>query len=320
MPIMRPIVIQTENLPQECSDWLAQRVDLHICPSDSLRFKELLPDASGIVIRTYTTVDEEMIASANNLLVVGRAGVGVDNIDLLACKNHKVSVVHTPQANSEAVVEFVLSVMLPLLRPVHKIATALDIDEWKLHRDASITQRQFDETTIGIIGFGKVGSRLGKATTALGFRVLFCDIQEIEEQYGCNQVDMETVIKESNVISVHVDGRVENHNFLHAGVFKMMKQGVVFINTSRGFVVSTNDLADHLVHNPSTTAVLDVHQPEPFTTSYPLLGKSNAVLYPHIAAKTETALKNMGWVVKDVYAVVRGEEPKYEATYPIYCP
>ena len=79
---MPPLVIQTENLPQECSDWLAERVDLHICPPESLRFKELLPEAQGLVIRTYTTVDTNMIQAAKNLEVVGRAGVGTDNIDI----------------------------------------------------------------------------------------------------------------------------------------------------------------------------------------------------------------------------------------------
>ena len=317
---MKPTVIQTENLPQECSDWLAQRVDLHICPPDSLRFKELLPTASGLVIRTYTVVDAEMIAKATKLRVVGRAGVGTDNIDVLACTQNNIRVVHTPQANSDAVVEFVLSVMLPLLRPVHKIETPLDIDEWNLHRDASMSQRQFNETTIGIIGFGKVGSRLGMVARSIGFGVLFCDIQKINEQYGCTPVNMETLLKESDVVSVHVDGRSENKNLLDASLFKMMKSDVLFINTSRGFVVNTSDLADHLAHYPFTRVVLDVHQPEPFTTSYPLLGKQNATLYPHIAAKTETAMKNMGWVVKDVEAVIQGDEPKYEATRPNVSP
>ena len=110
---MKPLVIQTENLPQECSDWLAARVDLHICPSDSLRFKELLPEAQGLVIRTYTTVDAPMLQAANKLMVVGRAGVGIDNIDIHVCIENNIRVVHTPDANSEAVVEFVLSTMLP---------------------------------------------------------------------------------------------------------------------------------------------------------------------------------------------------------------
>ena len=92
-----------------------------------------------------------------------------------------------------------------------------------------------------------------------------------------------------------------------------MKPDALFINTSRGFVVNSNDLTSHLAQNLASFAILDVHNPEPFTSSYPLLGIENANLYPHIAAKTETAMKNMGWVVKDVDLVLRGEEPTYEA-------
>ena len=311
---MTPLVIQTENIPQECSDWLAGRVDLHICPSDSLQFSELLPQAHGLVIRTYTTVDLSLIQKAHNLKVVGRAGVGVDNIDIQGCNQNNIRVVHTPEANSEAVVEFVLSTMLSKLRSVRKITTAIDINAWKLHREESNSPRQFNETTLGIIGFGRVGSRLGKVATGLGFRVLYFDIKEIEEDFGCQCVDMKTLLEESNVVSIHVDGRAENTNFVDASVLSKMNTDTIFINTSRGFVVNPNDLAMYLIKNPQGFAILDVHVNEPFTPNYPLIGIDNANLYPHIAAKTATAMKNMGWVVKDIDAVLKGKKPKYEAT------
>jgi D-3-phosphoglycerate dehydrogenase len=311
---MPPLVIQTENLPQECSDWLAERVDLHICPPESLRFKELLPEAQGLVIRTYTTVDTNLIQAAKNLEVVGRAGVGTDNIDIQACIQNNIRVVYTPDANSEAVVEFVFSTMLPKLRPLHKIETTLDLDQWKLHRDASVCQGQFNETTLGIIGFGRVGSRLGIMAKSLGFRILFYDIKSIENDCGCNSVDLDTLLLESDVISVHVDGRPENSNLINAEILTKMKPDALFINTSRGFVVNSIDLTSFLAQHPDAFAILDVHNPEPFTPAYPLLGVENVNLYPHIAAKTETAMKNMGWVVKDVDLVLHKEEPVYEAT------
>ena len=211
-------------------------------------------------------------------------------------------------------VEFVLSTMLPRLRPVHKIETSLDIDEWKLHREASVTKLQFNEITLGIIGFGRVGSRLGSAAKNLGFRVLYYDLKKIESDHGCLQVELKKLLEESNVVSVHVDGRLENNQFICADLFSMMKPDLLFINTSRGFVVHPNDLTSFLVQNSNAFAILDVHDPEPFTSNYPLLGVENVSLYPHIAAKTDTALHNMGWVVKDVELILRGEEPIYEAS------
>ena len=308
---VKSIVIQTENLPQECSDWLAARCDLHICPADSLRFQELLPAAEGLVIRTYTTVNRAMIEAATNLKVIGRAGAGVDNIDLLACKERGITVVHTPEANSESVVEFVLTTMLSKLRVLYEITGVLNQEEWNALRDASVTQKEFSETTLGIIGFGRIGSRLGKAATSMGFHVIFHDLLDISEAHSCKQVELEQLLTESDVISTHVDGRKENYHFCNAEMFTAMKPDVLFMNTSRGFVVDAYALAECLTLHHDARAILDVHDSEPITSEYPLLHVPNATLFPHIACKTKTATVNMGWVVKDIDAVLRGAEPRF---------
>ena len=312
---MKPLVIQTENIPPQCSDWLGSKVDLHICPQESLRFHELISKAEALVIRTYTTIDAALLDSAQSLKVVGRAGVGVDNIDLKSCKEHSIKVVHTPNANTEAVVEFVLSTMLCHLRQTHAIDTALDIKEWRLHREGSVLSKQWNELTLGIIGFGRVGSGLGAMARRLGFRVLFNDLKQIQSTSGCEQVEIETLLQNSDIVSVHVDGRVENTHLLNHAVFSKLKTSAIFINTSRGFVVNTAELSVHLHANPETVAIIDVHDPEPFPLTYPLLNNSNAYLYPHIAAKTETATLNMGWVVRDVVSVLNGKPPKHQVLY-----
>jgi phosphoglycerate dehydrogenase-like enzyme len=313
MRCVRPTVIQTENLPQECSDWLSERCDLHICPSDSLRFRELLPSTSGLVVRTYTTVDREMIKNAPILQVVGRAGVGLDNIDLLTCKENAIKVVYTPEANNEAVVEFVLTNLLPLLRPTPPIDSVVGKEQWQLFRDETVCPKQFNEMTLGIVGFGRVGSRLGKVAKDIGFHVIYNDIKIIGNNYGCESVDIKTLLCRSDAISIHVDGRPENKHLCNKVFFESMNQFAPFVNTSRGHVVNPTALASHLIHNKEACAVLDVHETEPFNEGYPLLGLDNAILYPHIAAKTKTANKNMGWVVRDVISVLNGDAPKFEA-------
>jgi len=309
---MPPLVIQTENLPQVCSDWLAERCDLHVCQTNSLRFEELLPTASGLVIRTYTTVDQAMIESAVNLVVVGRAGGGIDNIDLVACKKHDIRIVHTPEANSESVVEFVLSRMLASVRKTTRVDRVVDQKEWNLLRDNAVNPRQFDEMTLGIIGFGRIGSKLGNVAATLGFQVLFHDLLQIDNTQNCTQVPLEQLLLESDIISVHVDGRKDNTHLCNTEFFQNLKSGAIFINTSRGFVVEASSLANHLRHDLEATAILDVHDPEPIQSTYPLLDLPNVELYPHIACKTKTATINMGWVVRDVLAVIKGETPVYE--------
>ena len=307
------LVIQTENLPHQCSDWLSQRCDLHVCPAESLRFKELLPEAEGLVIRTYTTVDQYMVEAAPKLRVVGRAGAGIDNIDLESCKEHNVRVVHTPDANSEAVVEFVIAMMMPKLRPIEQVVGAMDLAQWSQLRENAMCHFQFNEMTLGIVGFGRIGRRLGCIAQSIGFRVLFHDIQNIEESYGCEPSNLDTLLGDSHVVSVHVDGRKENKHLCDAAFFSKMKSGAVFINTSRGFVADSQALANHLSLDPKSSAVLDVHDPEPIEATCPLLGLHNVSLYPHAACKTQTATVNMGWVVKDVDAVLSGETPEFEA-------
>ena len=309
---MKPIVIQTENLPQVCSDWLAERCDLHICPVDSLRFKELLPQAHGLAIRTYTTVNRTMLSEAPNLKVVGRAGAGVDNIDLLACKERGVEVVHTPSANTVSVVEFVMTTMLSSLRTLNEVTCSLNQKEWNALRDASMTQKEFSETTLGIIGFGRIGSRLGKMAKLMGFNVLYNDLLELDESHGCTATRLEQLLFESDIISIHVDGREENKHLCDAKLFRQMRSDALFMNASRGFIVDSYALTDFLAHNTNARAVLDVHDPEPITSEYPLLHVPNAILFPHIACKTSTATVRMGWVVKDIDAVLRGEQPKFK--------
>jgi phosphoglycerate dehydrogenase-like enzyme len=175
-----------------------------------------------------------------------------------------------------------------------------------------VNPKQFSEITIGIIGFGRVGSRLGTMAKCMGFRVVFADIKTIKDTHGCHQVEMAELLASSDVISIHVDGRAENNNLVSLEVLALMKHDVLFINTSRGFVVNPDELATHLSQNPNSYAILDVHDPEPFTANYPLLGLNNTSLFPHIAAKTETAMHNMGWVVRDVDKVLRGKEPMYQ--------
>ena len=126
-----PRIIQTEDLAPEPAQWLAQRCELIQCGVDDDRFEELIADAQGLIVRTYTIVDEALLDRAPCLKVVARAGVGLDNIDIAACQARGIQVVHTPQANTRAVVEFVGSIILGSLRPIEGLTQAFDIESWK---------------------------------------------------------------------------------------------------------------------------------------------------------------------------------------------
>jgi phosphoglycerate dehydrogenase-like enzyme len=310
------LVIQTEHLSAAAASWLAERCDLRACAHDSSEFRDLLPKARGLVVRTYTKVNDELLARAPMLKVVGRAGVGLDNIDLPACESRGVKVVHTPDANTQAVVEYVVGLLSDALRPRVTLSQSIPNHEWNHLREITVGPRQMDELTLGVLGFGRVGSRVAEVARAIGFTVLFNDVREIPEgdRGGAESVSLERLFAACDVISLHIDGRPSNRESVNATLINRMKPDALLINTSRGFVIDNAALADFLRRQPQALAMLDVHEPEPFGAEYPLLGLANAKLYPHLASRTDTAMNSMSWVVRDVLAVLEGREPRFPAS------
>jgi phosphoglycerate dehydrogenase-like enzyme len=172
-----------------------------------------------------------------------------------------------------------------------------------------------NECSLGILGFGRIGRRVAEVASAIGFRVLYNDHLEIPEssRHGAEPVSLEKLLSESDVLSVHIDGRESNHGFLDAARYRLMKDDATLLNTSRGVVLDEVALAAWLSEHPRALAVLDVHAKEPFEADAPLLRSPNARLMPHLASRTRTALANMSWVVKDVWRVLEGEEPIHDA-------
>ena len=308
MPAMsdRPLIILTEHLDQEAVEWIGSRVDLRRCAVDDPEFSALLARASGLLIRTYTIIDEQLLDHAPLLRVVGRAGVGLDNVDLEACAGRGIEVVNTPDANTQAVVEYVTSIVTGHIRPKQSLTESVDSYGWSSLRDRQIAPRQMSEMTFGILGLGRIGSRMAQVAGAIGFDVQYSDIEEIsvEARHGARPVDLDTLLETSDVLTVHVDGRPSNHGFLDKSRIDKLCRSVLLLNTSRGFVIDTPALADFLIRHRESQAVLDVHQPEPIPSSNPLLGLPNAVLYPHLASRTRAAQANMSWVVRDVARVL----------------
>lgn len=312
----KPLVIQTETLDPTAAAWLAERVRLEVCPHDDARLLDLLPEAEGLVVRTYTRVNEGLLTLAPKLKVVGRAGVALENIDIPACRARGVEVVHTPAANTQAVVEFVLCLLLDALRPRVFLDGPLEGQAWHDARNELQGECHLADLEVGILGFGRIGSRVGKVLRALGCRVRYHDVIEIpvDGRHGCEPVSLEELQATSQVLTVHIDWREGNHHFVDAAFLRGLRPDCIVVNTSRGLAIDPQALADWLGANPKARALLDVHDPhEPLDTGYPLLGVPNAHLAPHIAAATGPARLNMSWVVQDVVAVLEGREPVHRA-------
>lgn len=305
-------MIVTEPLAEEACDWLAQRCEVVCGSPDEPAFDDAAARAEALVVRTYTIVDERLLARLPRLRVVGRGGVGLDNIDLDACGRRSVQVVSTPDANTQAVVEYVVCLLCDALRPRATLERPVSRDEWdRLRNEDLVALWQMSELTIGILGLGRIGRRVAGVAKAIGFDVLFNDIRGIpdEDRGDAEPVDVETLFRAADVLSIHVDGRPSNRHFVGDRLLSLAKEDAVLINTSRGMVLDHVAVAAWLRASPMRLALLDVHDPEPIQPTNPLLGLDNAHLFPHLASRTLTATTNMSWVVRDVAKALGIETP-----------
>ncbi len=309
------VILVTEPLVEAPLDWLRGQAEVIEASPTSQAFAERAHQATGLVVRTYTNVNESLLARLPRLRVVGRAGVGVDNIDLAACTARNISVVHTPDANTQAVVEYVVCLLADALRPRTLLDRAVSLEEWESLRSRTAPARQMSEMTLGILGLGRIGSRIAAVAGAIGFRVLFNDLlsKDPRECHGATAVTLEQLCRDSDVLTLHIDGRPSNRRFVSERLIHLLRDDVTLLNTCRGMVIDEMALARFLATHPRARASLDVHDPEPFTSDSPLLGLANALLAPHLASRTSTAMTNMSWVVRDVVAVLQGRAPTHQA-------
>lgn len=312
-PVARPLVVVTEHLAEEAAEWLSARSEVLHAPVTDVRFAEAAHEIEGLVVRTYTRVDRALLQVLPRLRVIGRAGVGIDNIDLEACRARGVQVVSTPDANTQAVVEYVLCLLCDALRPRLFLDEPVGKDEWDQIRQDIVGLWQMDELVLGVLGLGRIGRRVAEVARAIGFQVIYHDLTEIpvEARRGAESVTLTRLLAESDILTVHIDGRPSNRHFLGREQFAQLRPDAILINTSRGCVFDSTALAEWLRMNPAGAALLDVHDPEPFGADSPLLGLPNAHLAPHLASRTMTAMDNMSWVVRDVAAVLDGRPPRY---------
>ncbi len=314
----KPRVIQAENLDEAPAAWLAERCELIRVGKDDANFRSELALAEGMIVRSYTPVDAALLDAAKKLRVVGRAGVGLDTFDLPACKAHGVRVVHTPGANTQAVVELFFALLLDVVRPrvfLHRPIT--ELVAWKQARKELTADREMASMTLGILGLGRIGLRIAEVARTFGMRVIYHDLREIPEnqRFGAEPVSREELFAQSDALTIHVDGSPRNRRLVGEAEFAQMKPEVVFLNLSRGFVVDPYACASFMIEHSSAVAVLDVHDPEPYDKTYPLIDIANVHLTPHIGGATRPASVAMSWVVRDVWRVLSGEEPECEADY-----
>lgn len=312
---MKPTILVTEGSDPRPLDWLKQHADVVECKYDDPHIDSPLSRADGLVVRTYTRVNAALLDRSPRVRVVGRGGVGLENIDVAECRRRGIEVVYTPDANTLAVGDFVFGYLLQLLRPWGLFSQPISKAEFKRVRETQ-RGRQLNELTLGVLGMGRVGRRVGHiGNRGFGMKVIYNDLLDVRDQldFDATPVDKTTLYRECDILTIHVDMRPGNEHLVGGPQIDLMKRDAVLINTSRGEVLDAKALADALRGGRLAGAAIDVYDPEPPGEDFPLYGMPNVLLTPHMAARTHTAIENMSWVVRDVLAVLQGQKPRYPA-------
>ena len=307
-----PEVIVSENVVGQALDHLKQQFEVVFEPNLWKRLGQLraeLADAKALIVRNQTQVTAELIAAAPHLQVIGRAGAGLDNVDTEAASSAGVVVTYTPDENSISVAELTLGLMLGLSRKL----VAADADT----RGGGWNRRQFTGCelfgkTLGIVGIGRIGTLVAERAKAFGMHLVAHDeyidpdapqLRELEVKLLC----LEELLGESDYVSCHTPLTDETHEMFDYSRFCQMKPSAVFINASRGEVVSEGGLIRALQEERISGAALDVRNAEPPQAS-PLDEMTNLILTPHIGAFTREAQERVVTAVcRDVAAVLSGE-------------
>ena len=306
----RPVVVVSETYSDRALDYLRAHAEVRQVPADQAA--AAAADADALAVRTYTTVDEALLDRAPRLKVVGRAGVALENIDLPACRARGVQVVHTPEANTLAVVDYTIRMIIEMNRRFWPLAGYVSAEAFHETRRQSFG-RFLASATLGIIGCGRIGSRVGRIAAAMGMKVLYNDIRPIEMDYPAEEVGKPALYAASDIVTIHTPLTKLTTRLINAGALAQFKPGAQFINSARGPCVDYGALADAIRSGRISAAAIDCHDPEPPPEDYPLFGLDNVILTPHIAARVPEAMERMCDVVYDIVAVLQGRKPRFPA-------
>ena len=250
--------------------------------------KDKISAYDGLIIRSVTKVTKEIIENAKNLKIIGRAGVGVDNIDLVSAKEKKIIVMNTPGGNTNATAEHTLALLMSLSRKISKADVSTHKGEWAKKK---LKGNEIKGKTIGIIGFGNVGRRFAEICRVLGLKVLVVSksFTALKDQYPeYSSCDLNEVLQQADIISFHCKPNTDGSSVIASKELDLMKKTAFIINTARGNLVSEVDLCDAIKANKIGGAAIDVFETEPATNNA-LFGLENVLLTPHIAASTSEA-------------------------------
>jgi D-3-phosphoglycerate dehydrogenase len=293
------------------------RFDLIRRPSPE-KLRDILPGYDALIIRSSVRVSAGLLATTTRLKVIGRAGMGLDNVDIDAASLRGVIVMNTPGANTIATAEHAVAMLLALCRHVPQADAALRREEWARSRFMGV---QLYRKTLGVLGLGRVGTQVARRCQAFGMRVIGFDpyiTDEAARELRVTLVELDQLFASSDFISLHTALTPETRGMINQRSITKMKPGVRLVNCARGGLVDETALIEALRSGQIAGAALDVFAEEPLPPESPLRALDNVVITPHIAASTLEAQRDVGTqIVDQVLAALRGEDYRNAVNVPM---
>ncbi len=312
---MADIVI-TEFMDEAAVDELRQRFDVRYDPelvADRAALLAAVAPARAVIVRNRTSVDAALLAAAEKLQIVGRLGVGLDNIDQEACQRRNVAVQPATGANAATVAEYVITAALALRRPVFWSSESVMSGDWP--RPALSQGRELGGARLGLVGFGTIARTVAAKARGLDMAVMAHDpaipaSDTAWAEHGVTPCDLDELLATADVVSLHVPLTAGTRNLLDGPRLAAMKAGAILINTARGGIVDEAALADKLHTGPLGGAALDVFEQEPLPAGSALADAPNLLATPHVAGVTADSNERVSWMIAERVAdALKAEAP-----------
>ncbi|MCJ2512348.1 MAG: hypothetical protein KAS60_01250 [Thermoplasmata archaeon] len=311
-------ILVNDAIAEEAIDLLKAKHEVDVMEYGAIELLVNIGRYDAIIVRSRTKVTEDVIQKGENLKVIGRAGVGVDNIDVEAATARKIPVVFSPRGSTVSVAELAMGHMISLARKLVFSDRSIRAGKWekKKYRGTELQGK-----VLGLVGAGRIGAEVAKRAKAFGMSVLAFDpylSREIADEIGVELVELPRLLKEADFVSVHAILTPETKGLIGKEELDTMKQTVFLVNCARGGIIDEAALADALEGDRIAGAALDVFENEPPRDS-PLLRLENIHLTPHLGASTTEAQVRAGSIVAEqVLKVLGGERPNQIVNREIY--
>ena len=314
----KPKVYVTRELPERGLKIIKERFDAEVWPEYAPPPKKTIiekaKDVDALATLLSDKIDAEVFDAAPKLKMIAQLAVGFDNVDVQEATKRGIYVSNTPEVLTDTTADFAWALLMTLARRVVEADKYVRTGKWKVGWHPAMLQgRDVYGATIGIVGAGRIGYAVAKRATGFSMKILFYDViprPEMEKDFGAKKVDLDTLLKQSDFVSIHVPLMKETHHLINAEKLRLMKKTAYLINNSRGPVVDEKALYDALNEGRIAGAGLDVFEQEPAPLDNPLLKLDNVVVAPHISsASYETRSKMAEMVADNLVAFFEGKKP-----------